>query len=298
MERQDIEVFLALAEELHFARTAQRLRVAPASISQTIKKLERRFGAPLFTRTTRRVGLTPLGRQLLDELGPAYAQVQAAIARASATGHGTTGELHLGYMSAAVARRVLTLVDTFHARTPGCQVRIRETALVDLCGPLRRTEVDLSILPLPVAEPDLTVGPVLLSEVALLAVPAGHHLARRAHLTPTDLTDQTFLFAQDLPDYWIEHHLPIARPAARITLLPGFQEMLAYVTSGHGVAIVGAQTEQLYPRPGLTCVPIAGRPTFDYAVIWRTGDLSALALAFLHHAATTSQGRRSTPAHG
>src|SRR2546429_9911446 len=71
--------------------------------------------------------------------------------------------------------------------------------------------------------------------------------------------------------------------------------MLAYVTSSHGVAIVGAQTEQLYPRPGLTCVPIAGRPTFDYAVVWRTGDLNALASDFLHHVATTSRRRRSTP---
>ncbi|WP_243707597.1 hypothetical protein [Micromonospora sp. KC606] len=59
--------------------------------------------------------LTPLGRQLLDELGPAYAQVQTAIVRAIATGHGTTCELHLGYMSAAIARRVLPLVDAFHA---------------------------------------------------------------------------------------------------------------------------------------------------------------------------------------
>jgi len=285
MERQDIEVFLALAQELHFARTAQRLRVAPASVSQTIKKLERRFGAPLFTRTTRRVDLTPLGRQLLDELGPAYAQVQTAIARATATGHGTTGELNLGYMSAAVARLVLTLVDAFHARTPDCRVNIRETALADLYGPLRRTEVDLSILPLPVSEPDLTVGPVLLSEAAVLAVPTGHHLAERVHLTPGDLTGQTFLFAQDLPGYWIEHHLPVARSAARITLLPGFQEILAYVTAGHGVAVVGAQAERLYPRPGLTFVPIAGGLTSDYALTWRTGDLGALASAFLHLAA-------------
>ncbi len=219
--------------------------------------------------------LTPLGRQLLDQLGPAHAQVQTAIARATATGHGATGELHLGYLSAAVARHVLTLVDTFEARTPGC----------------------LSILPLPVAEPDLTVGPVLLSEAALLAVPTDHHLAQRT-VTPADLTEQTFLFAQDLPDYWIEHHLPIPRSAARITLLPGFQEMLAYVASSHGVAIVGTQTEQLYPRPGLTCVPIAGRPTFDYAPVWRTDDLNALASNFLHDAATTPQPRRSTQTHG
>src|SRR5215469_13620887 len=113
MDRHDIEVFLTLAEELHFARTAERLRVAPASVSQTIKKLERRLGAPLFTRTTRRVDLTPLGRQLLDDLGPAYAQLQGAIARATAAGHGISGELQLGYMSAAVARRVLALAGTF-----------------------------------------------------------------------------------------------------------------------------------------------------------------------------------------
>ncbi|MFE9854517.1 LysR family transcriptional regulator [Streptomyces sp. NPDC005780] len=292
MERQDIEVFLALAQELHFTRTAERLRVAPASVSQTIKKLERRFGAQLFARSTRRVELTPLGRQLLDELGPAYAQVQTAIARAIATGHGTTGELHLGYMSAAIARRVLPLVDAFHAGTPGCRVTIRETALDDLYGPLRRAEVDLSILPLPVAEPDLTVGPVLLSEAALLAVPAAHHLARRDQVTPDDLAQETFLFAQNLPDYWVEHHLPLTRPAPTITWLPGFQEMLAYVTSGHGVAIVGAQTEQLYPRPGLTCLPIADGPTFDYAIVWRTGGLTALASAFLHHAADGSGSSR------
>ncbi|MFC4591246.1 LysR family transcriptional regulator [Sphaerisporangium corydalis] len=73
MERQEIEVFLVLAEELHFARTAERLRVSAATISQTIAKLERLFGAPLFHRTTRRVELTPLGRQLLDDLRPAHA---------------------------------------------------------------------------------------------------------------------------------------------------------------------------------------------------------------------------------
>ncbi len=66
--------------------------------------------------------------------------------------------------------------------------------------------------------------------------------------------------------------------------------MLAHVTSGRGVGIVGAQTEQLYPRPGLACVPIAGHSTFDYASVWRTGDLNALASAFLHDATTAARG--------
>ncbi|QFU91051.1 LysR family transcriptional regulator [Amycolatopsis sp. YIM 10] len=292
MERQDIEVFLTLGEELHFARTAERLRLAPASISQTIKKLERRFGAPLFTRTTRRVGLTPLGRQLLDDLGPAYRQVEAAIERAITAGRGETGELRLGYMSAAVARRMLALIDTVRGHAPGIRVDIRETALSDLYGPLRRAEVDLSVLPLPVTEPDLTVGPVLLSETALLAVSASHPLARRAPVTADHLTEQTFLFAQGLPGYWVEHHLPLARSAVSVTTLPGFQEMLAYAASGHGVAVVGAQVEQFYPRPNLACLPMEGGSTFDYALVWRTDDLSPPAAAFLRH--VVSSGRPPT----
>lgn len=288
MERQDIEVFLTLAEELHFARTAERLRLTPASISQTIKKLERRFGASLFTRTTRRVELTPLGRQLLDDLSPAYAQVQAAIARTTAAGRGEAGELRLGYMSAAVARRVLTLICVVRTQSPGVEVTIRETTLADLCGPLRRGEVDLSVLPLPVTEPDLTVGPVVLSETALLAVAAGHPLAARTMVTADDLAGQTFLFAGDLPEYWIDHHLPTARASAVIDPVSGFQEMLAYVASGHGVAVVGAQVEQYYPRPNLVCVPIEGAPTFDYALVWRTDDLSPPATTFLRH--TTDGG--------
>ncbi|MBA2552365.1 MAG: LysR family transcriptional regulator [Geodermatophilaceae bacterium] len=223
-------MFLTLAEELHFARTAQRLHLSAAAVSQTISRLERRFGAPLFTRTTRRVELTPLGQQLLDDLRPAHAQIQAAIARATASGHGIAGQLDIGYMSAAAAQRVLPLVDAFCELTPGYQVRIRETALADLYGPLRRAEVDLSLLPLPVDEPDLAVGPVLLSEAAMLAVAVDHPLAGHTCATSADLADQTVLFAQNLPTYWIDHHLSVPEGSATVTprslTLPGSKRSL------------------------------------------------------------------------
>jgi DNA-binding transcriptional LysR family regulator len=62
VEHRDIEIFLTLAEELHFGRTAERLRVSPARITQAIKKQERQIGAVLFERTNRTIRLTPLGR--------------------------------------------------------------------------------------------------------------------------------------------------------------------------------------------------------------------------------------------
>ncbi|MFE3795000.1 LysR family transcriptional regulator [Nocardia tengchongensis] len=63
IERYEVETLLTLAEELHFGRTAERLRVSTARVSQTVSKLERRVGVPLFRRTSRRVELTSAGRQ-------------------------------------------------------------------------------------------------------------------------------------------------------------------------------------------------------------------------------------------
>ena len=83
MELRDIEVFLTLAEELHFGRTAERLHVTPARVSQAIKKQERAIGAELFERTTRAVRLTPIGEQLRDDLELGYCQIRQAIGGAN-----------------------------------------------------------------------------------------------------------------------------------------------------------------------------------------------------------------------
>jgi DNA-binding transcriptional LysR family regulator len=66
--RHELEAFLTLAEELHFGRTAARLHVSTARISQTIRSLELRVGVRLFERTSRRVSLLPVGQQLLEDL--------------------------------------------------------------------------------------------------------------------------------------------------------------------------------------------------------------------------------------
>lgn len=80
MERDEIECFLLLAEELHFGRTADRMRLFRARVSQLVQRLERRVGAPLFVRTSRRVALTSLGRQLRSDLEPHHRAMEAALA--------------------------------------------------------------------------------------------------------------------------------------------------------------------------------------------------------------------------
>ena len=81
MEMREIEVFLTLAEELHFGRAADRLHRTTSHVSQTIRLLERRIGGPLFERSSRRVALTPLGERLLADLGPAHQEIGRASCR-------------------------------------------------------------------------------------------------------------------------------------------------------------------------------------------------------------------------
>ncbi|GAB2459501.1 hypothetical protein GCM10027187_28990 [Streptosporangium sandarakinum] len=98
LERHEVEAFLTLAEELHFGRTAERLRVSTARISQTIAKPERRTGIPLFERTSRRVELTAAGRRLYEGVRPAWDQITGAFEQAVASGRGLTGTLRVAFV--------------------------------------------------------------------------------------------------------------------------------------------------------------------------------------------------------
>lgn len=86
LDKHELEAFLTLAEELHFGRTAERPHVSTSRISQTIAKLERRIGLPLFLRTSRRVEMTRLGRQPHDEIRPAWEGITSAVLRAVEAG--------------------------------------------------------------------------------------------------------------------------------------------------------------------------------------------------------------------
>ncbi|WP_030443581.1 LysR family transcriptional regulator [Actinoplanes subtropicus] len=91
MELRDIEIFLTLAEELHFGRTAERLRVSSARVSQSIKQQERRIGGALFERTSRSVRLTPLGRRFRDRLDAGYREIAAGLDEAATIARDSAG---------------------------------------------------------------------------------------------------------------------------------------------------------------------------------------------------------------
>lgn len=286
MERREIELFLTLADELHFGRTADRLHVSTARVSQTIRRLEQRFGARLFERTSRHVALTPLGRRLRDDLAPAHAQIEAGIERAMAASRQVQGQLRVGFFRAAAGRFVLDVAELFGDRHPGCEVEIRENQLHDGLAPLRNDDIDVLFLMLPMQEPDLVAGPVLVREPRLLAVSDRHPLVRRPSITLEDLARDVVLTAPaGLPDYVRRNVVPERTPSGKaIEAGPAFttvQEMLSLIGAGKGVYPVPAQTAVYYARPDVAYLPLTDVQPFEWAFTWRRSTENRRVRAFV-----------------
>ncbi|MGK5673331.1 LysR family transcriptional regulator [Micromonospora sp. URMC 106] len=285
MERRDIEIFLTLAEELHFGRTAERLGVSGARVSQTIKRLERRFGVALFRRNSRHVALTPVGAALRDDVKAGYERIQQGIDRAMAAGRGFSGELRIGFSSPLVGEIIMAAAEKFRTRHPDCAVRIREIHLSDAFSALRAGELDLQITELPVREPDLSYGAPLLRDQRMLAVPSRHPIARRASVTVEDLTQSPVLVPADAPGYLLDTLVPAqapsGRPIARVPTLTSRQELLTLVSAGQGVAVVGSQAVRFHARADITYVPIEDLPPIEYGPVWPGGAQSSRMRSFI-----------------
>jgi len=296
VEQRDIEIFLTLADELHFGRTADRLHVSTARVSQTIKKLETRIGVPLFERTSRRVSLTPIGRRLHDDLQPAYQQIQDGIDRAITAARGVSDTLRVGFVGAAAGQFVLEVAETFQARHPDCEVEIRENQFGEGLEILHSGTIDMLLAVLPIQgsrQSGLSNGDVIFSEDRLLAVSARHPFTKRSSVSLEDVSrDKLLKSPPAIPDYWDEmlapSHTPEGRPIERGPTFATVQEMLALVGAGKGCYPVPTQASQYYVRPDVAYVPIHDAPPFEWRFIWpvaaetrriRAFDRAALELA-------------------
>ncbi|MEU7798746.1 LysR family transcriptional regulator [Micromonospora arborensis] len=282
VELRDIEIFLVLAEELHFTRTAERLHVTQARVSQAIKKQERRVGAALFERDNRNVTLTPIGQRLFNDIEPMYRGLHEGMDRARLAARGKTGVLRIGSIAVNL-HDFRRLFDTFAHDHPTCEVQLRHVDFGDPFGQLRAGEIDMQIVWLPVREPDLTVGPVIYTEPIVLAVGATHPLASRDSVCYEDLADETVMGGAR-PDYWREILVPLRTPSGRLIRIgpsvSNFQEMIPILATGEAVSPVHAQAARYYARPDIAYVPIRDAPPGRWGLIWRTGHETELIRSF------------------
>ncbi|MFD7257082.1 LysR family transcriptional regulator [Streptomyces sp. NPDC059874] len=286
MELRDIEIFLTLSEELHFGRTAERLHVSAARVSQAIKKQERSIGAELFERTSRQVQLTTVGRQLRNDLLPIYQGLKASMDRARLAAQGKTDILRINLL-VSNAHELRPFWDAFRSLNPTCGIKLRYNGFVDPFGPLRRGETDLLLSWLPVEEPDLTVGPVLFEEPRVLAMASDHRLADRQSVSMEVFADHVVLGGESLqPDYWQDAFMPFYTPKGRVIERGDFDakdldDLYLIISSGEAIHSLASQASRFHVRPDIAYRHIHDAPLLRWGLVWRSDNDNPMVRSFV-----------------
>jgi len=283
-----LRYFVAVAEELHFGRAAERLHISASPLSQRIRELEGQLGVPLFERTSRRVALTPAGERLLAEArdvlramdrfdATAAALVAAPAAWTVAYCHGSEGGM-------------MRTIRAFRAEHPDAEVRPDGlTSLLILDG-LRDGRLAVGFLRGPISEPG-RVASVPLARVPVdhVAVPPDHRLAGRAVVEAGDLDDEPVLVVErsEAPT---AHDEIVSYCTARgvrprwVTHGPvQVERELDLVAVGSGIAWLNSwQAGHATRRDDVVLRPLRPVELHDeFRVAWRAGDPSALTAAFV-----------------
>ncbi|MEU6548981.1 LysR substrate-binding domain-containing protein [Streptomyces sp. NPDC046915] len=247
MELRWLASFVVVAEELHFARAADRLHLAPSALSAQIRALEGHLGVRLIDRGRRsRPALTQAGRLFLAEAERTLAQVSRAEAVGRRAGRGELGHAEIAYVASAASSGVVTGI-LASCSAPGSQltVGVRELETPAQLEALVAGDVDIGFLRWrPAYPPGVTAIPLLTEEV-VLAVPEGGAAAARETVPAAGLREARFVAPYFDEEYGCRHQILQVGEHGGFTpeIAPPVRDFIAALTlvgGGHGVALVPA----------------------------------------------------------
>jgi DNA-binding transcriptional LysR family regulator len=276
VELRELRIFLTLADELHFGRTAERMGISQPAVSEAVRVLESRLGVKVFDRTSRRVRLTPAGEQLRRTLQPALAGLDQALAEASELSRAVRGLLRVGFVLTTDGPALSGLITAFQSRYPACEVRLSEVETFDAYRALRRGDIDILCNWLAVGEPDLTVGTAFAYYQRALAVAPSHRLAGQAAVSVEDLAnEEVALLPPSTPaavyDLLIPPRTPSGRPIRRTQPIQTINEILSLVARGRIVHPTSSDVP-IFDRGDIVLIPINDLPPLPLGLVWRTSQ--------------------------
>ena len=283
MELRHLRYFAAVAEELHFGRAAERLRLAQPPLSRQILDLEAELGFPLFDRTRRQVRLTAAGAVLAAQAGRVFEAVDLAVREAHRASRGESGRVAVAYPSSLVYSGLTELLRAFRTRFPSVEVVLREMSPQQQVDALRGGSIDVGFVRAPLDEPSLE-SEMVRTEPLVVALPLGHWLAKRRSIPLGLLADEPFvLFSRQRGPGYFDYLMRLCHEAGftpRIVQEALQLDIASLVAAGFGVSIVPVSMRRIR-HSGLVLRPIVGRPTTSLLVAWRQGNPSAVLQGFL-----------------
>ena len=276
---RQLEAFLAVAEELHFGRAADRLSVSAPWMSHTVRDLERALRVQLLARTTRTVQLTPAGQVFAGLASQVLAELTSAIKTVRSMTATRPRTLKLGYTIGAGLEIVPGLLRTYHRREPDAAVETLEFDFTDPSAGLRDNLVNAAVVRPPLGLPGL-VSVELATERLVACLPEDHPLAARESLSVADVLPEPIIAAPVSPgpwrDYWIltEYRSGPAPVVAEASTLDAEMHL---VSRGVGLSITSEAVGLWYRRPGVTFVPILDLTPCSVSLAWWPQDTGLVA---------------------
>jgi DNA-binding transcriptional LysR family regulator len=297
IEVRQARYFEAVAEELHFGRAAERLRMSQPPLSQAIRQLERQLGVQLLTRSSRSVSLTDAGQVLLEHCRSLIAAADRAAAAALQAQAGAVGVLRIAAVTSAFTEVLPRILRTFQDQRPAVELRISEIDTQHGARAVLDQQIDLAVIRQSRVDPRLRSDP-LRRDHLVAVVPTAHRLAATAR--PVDLADLA-----DDPWVWLPREVspgyhdelvaacraagfsPDARHSAT-----SIDSQLAMVACGLGVTLA-PQTSTARAPAGTALLPLRQRfDLIELSIVRRAQAPGPLVEHFLHCALQCVRGDR------
>jgi len=286
MELRQLKYFIAVAEELHFGRAAERCHIAQPPLSQQIKRLEEELGVKLLERTSRKVSLTPEGKEFLRRSKDIRDRLDEAVVCIQDMAEGLEGHLRVGFIGPASLSRLPQAIRAFRNYNKNIRLDFSAKSTTEQLPMLRGDRLDVAFVRLFGHDTTGLSTMVFLREPYVLAIPEGHEFSHRDQLDIKDLEGVPLIFNQR-----------IAQPALYRSLIGSFhkagfmpnivqevnteQSTIALVATGLGLSLVPASSAG-DSRSGVIFKPLSGDlPQWEITAVWKQKNESVLLKKFL-----------------
>jgi DNA-binding transcriptional LysR family regulator len=297
MELRHLRYFVAVAEELHFRRAAERLHVAQPAVSEQVRKLEEELGVRLFDRTQRSVALTDAGAALLTEAYRVLRQAEVARLAARNAGDRAAHVLRIGYIPTALLASIPRTLRRLGSTMPNLQTTLEPGSGLELVAGVRAGELDVAVVSLPIPTGGVRVTP-LGDQRAVAVFPVDHDHAVKPNVSLEQIAPERIVVLPRDADRPFYDAVLAACCGAGIS--PTLIEMpdgqvertLLAVASGAGMAVLPECVSERYADAGVRFVPLNGEsPVLSTAIVSPRHTEHLPTVAFLRAASRTLDQR-------
>ncbi|USP11865.1 LysR family transcriptional regulator [Aeromonas dhakensis] len=300
MELRHLRCFLAVAEELHFARAAEKLHIEQSPLSRAIKELEEELGVALFARTTRSTRLTRAGSLFLEHVPRVFAALQQARDSVKAAANGFHGQLRIALSDGITPSRLPALLALCRQEEPEVEIRFFEVPLSQQIKGLNDDLYDVGFAQSDEVGDGITTLPVW-SDALMVAVPARHPLLAHKRIPLDELLRYPLVLCD--PQACEGHARHVDRVLRRADMEPLIAErvascdlMMALVSAGFALGLTGAAHIAASREPGVVARPLASRvPPLTTYLLRPAGEPSDVLSRFIERVQVIDSPESSEP---